>query len=136
MANRPDEFIEYADENLDTLVKMFESKVKENPRADFLAVRDNSKEGRPYVWRTRQEVWDRSNSLSRGMQSLGLISNQTFDGQAWKFVGVMAKNCAVWLETMLACMYNSVTIPAFYDTLGLEGCRFILEQTQLTTIAL
>lgn len=35
----------------------------------------------------------------------------------------------------LACIVNSVTIPAFYDTLGIEGCRFILEQTQLTTLA-
>lgn len=81
------------------------------------------------MWKSRQEVWDLAHNLSRGFEKLGLISHQEFDGEAWKFLGIMSKNNAEWFETQLACMVNSVTIPAFYDTLGQEGCRFILEQT-------
>lgn len=135
MQNTPDEFVEYESPDQDTIVKIFQKKVEENPNYECLAYRDNSQEGRPYVWKKRKEVWDTAHLVSRGIDKLGLVSHQEFDGEKWKFFGIMAKNRPEWFEMQLACLLNSLTIPAFYVTLGHEGCRFILEQTQLTTVA-
>lgn len=47
----------------------------------------------------------------------------------------MAKNRSEWLEILIGCMMDNVTVPAFYDTLGINGCEFILKQSTLTTLA-
>jgi long-subunit acyl-CoA synthetase (AMP-forming) len=53
----------------------------------------------------------------------------------WRFLGIMAKNRHEWLEALMACCFSSVTVAGFYDTLGIDGCEYILSQTGLTTVA-
>ena len=58
------------------------------------------------------------------------------DGELWKFMGIQSKNRKEWFMTHLANMHQSITTVAFYDTLGPDATRYMLGQTELTTIAI
>lgn len=50
-------------------------------------------------------------------------------------MGVYAKNREEWVITDIANIMNSVTTIAFYDTLGPEAVKFVINQTKLTAIS-
>ena len=50
-------------------------------------------------------------------------------------MGIQSKNRKEWVLTNLAGMYNNITTVALYDTLGPDATRFILNQTEMTTVA-
>lgn len=49
-------------------------------------------------------------------------------------IAIYGKNCEEWLMTDMAACFYGITSVAIYDTLGEEAMRFILEQTQISTI--
>jgi long-chain acyl-CoA synthetase len=57
------------------------------------------------------------------------------EGSQWRMLGIQAKNRLEWVLCHLANMHQSVTTVAFYDTLGPEASRFIIAQTELTSMA-
>ena len=50
-------------------------------------------------------------------------------------MGIQCKNRAEYGLTFVANMAQSVTTVALYDTLGVSAIKFIVNQTQLTTIS-
>jgi long-chain acyl-CoA synthetase len=53
----------------------------------------------------------------------------------WRFMGIQAKNRKEWVLQHVAGMHQKVTTVALYDTLGQDAMRFVVNQTQLSTIA-
>ena len=82
-----------------------------------------------------KDVLDYSEALSYGFLALGLIPSVDHDGKEWKFMGIQSKNKKEWNLTNFANMHRRVTTIALYDTLGPDATKFVVDQTQLTTIA-
>jgi len=57
------------------------------------------------------------------------------EGKTWKFMGIYAKNREEWILSSMACMRQSGTTIAFYDTLGASAVEFVIKQTMLATIS-
>lgn len=51
-----------------------------------------------------------------------------------QFIAVYGKNSRDWLISDLGANLYGITTVAIYDTLGADSMRFILNQTNLTTI--
>ena len=69
------------------------------------------------------------------MVSLGLLPTIQGEGKEWRFLGIQSKNRAEWFLLHLANMFCKATTVAFYDTLGVDSMKYILDQTELTTIS-
>lgn len=50
-------------------------------------------------------------------------------------MGIYSKNREEWIMTELASVRQSGTTVAIYDTLGPQAAQYVINQTQLTTIA-
>lgn len=88
-----------------------------------------------YEWLTFKEAEECASDLAAGCQALGLAPDVEAEGRMWKFMGIQSKNRKEWALLHLANMYWGVTTIALYDTLGPEASRFVVDQTELTTIA-
>lgn len=66
---------------------------------------------------------------------LGLIPEVIAEGRSWHFMGIYAKNREEWVITDVANIKNSVVTVAFYDTLGPDSVKFVINQTGLTSIS-
>ena len=53
----------------------------------------------------------------------------------YRFLGIISKNRVEWGLSALACMRSSISIVPFYESLGAEVIAYILNQTELKTIA-
>lgn len=51
-------------------------------------------------------------------------------------MGIQSKNRKEWCLLNLGNMRQRITSVALYDTLGVEAMRFIINQTEMTTVAL
>ena len=117
---------------INTLSKALNRWVEKNPNGEFLGTRVGNK----YEWLTYREVQDISKNLGKGIVAFDMVPGMTDDdGKAWKFMGIMAKNRKEWNLVNHAGMYQGVTTVAFYDTLSQDATSFIVNQTELTTIA-
>merc|ERR1719498_267955 len=56
------------------------------------------------------------------------------EGRDWRFVGIQSKNRAEWYMTSLANMHQNITSVSLYDTLGVDATKYILNQTELSTM--
>ena len=91
--------------------------------------------GDHYEWVTWREAMDLSQNLSYGIMALGLCPEIEAEGKNWRFMGIQSKNRKEWVLTHAADIHQNITTVAFYDTLGPEATMFVVEQTQLTTMA-
>lgn len=82
-----------------------------------------------------EDVANFSEDLSYGFLALGLIPAVDHDGTEWKFMGIQAKNRKEWNLTNFANMHQKVTTIALYDTLGPDATKFVVDQTQMTSIS-
>lgn len=71
-----------------------------------------------------------------GMNALDLAPQVDGEGTKWRFLGIQSKNCKEWIITHLANMGQNITTVSLYDTLGLDATRFILDQTEISTLCL
>lgn len=74
-------------------------------------------------------------NFAAGAEKLGLCPEVQAEGKTWRFIGIQAKNRKEWNIMHLANMYNKTTTIALYDTLGAEAARFVIDETEMTTIA-
>jgi len=51
-----------------------------------------------------------------------------------RFIAVYGKNSYEWLLTDLACNLKGIATVSIYDTLGADSMRFILDQTNTSTL--
>jgi len=91
--------------------------------------------GKEYKWLSFKEVGELARYLAAGMTKLDLIPEIEAEGKMWKFLGIKAKNRKEWGLLHTANYHCSTTTVAFYDNLGEESTIYIINQTQMTTIA-
>ena len=75
-------------------------------------------------------------SLAAGLMAMDFCPESMAEGQAWRFLGIQSKNRKEWFLLHLANMYIGVTTCALYDTLGEQAMRYVVNQTELTTVAM
>ena len=98
---------------------------------DFLGTRVGTK----YEWMSFKETADTAKNFAAGCVRLGLIPEIEGEGKMWKFIGVQAKNRKEWNLIHLANMHTGTTTVALYDTLGVDASKYVIDQTEMTTIA-
>ena len=117
-------------EGIDTVLKGFKRNAERIPNNDMLGTRV----GDTYEWQTWGEVNDKALHISYGMVHFDLIPDIEAEDTTYRFVGIQSKNRAEWEIAHLANMYQSVTTVAFFDTLGPDAQKYIINQTELTTM--
>lgn len=117
---------------IDTLLKAFVRNVKETPHLNWMGTRH----GQCYEWTTWKQACEIAVHFSYGIKDLGMVPETRADGKSWRFLGIQSKNRVEWTLAHLANMHQKVTTVAFYDTLGDEAQRFIINQTKLTSICI
>lgn len=81
-----------------------------------------------YTWLTYQQVLDKAQCFGSGLMAKGLKANNS------TFVGIYSGNCVEWTVADLGSqMFSMVPVP-LYDTLGIEACKYIINQTELCTV--
>ena len=121
---------------------MFKRTVEETPNEPFLGTRpvlaERDAQGKTqygaYVWKTFAEVNELASNFAHGMENLQLCPKVEAEGKTWRFIGVWAKNCWEWTNTLLASMHIQVTTVGFYDAQSQEQVDFIIKQTELKTV--
>ena len=115
---------------MDTLLKAFEANVKRIPDREFLGTR----EGDHYEWISWKQAQRAAFNLSAGICKLDLCPITQQEGKPWRFMGIQSKNRKEWNIAHLANMYMNTTTIAMYDTLGPDTIRFVVNQTELTSV--
>jgi long-chain acyl-CoA synthetase len=82
-----------------------------------------------------KEVADEALLFAKGAMKLGLCPEVDADGKMWRFMGIQSKNRKEWTITHIANMHMGCTTVAMYDTLGQDASKYVINQTELTTIA-
>lgn len=54
----------------------------------------------------------------------------------FRFLGIQSKNRKEWGISHIGNFHSGTTTIALYDTLGIEAAKFVIDQTELTTVAL
>ena len=124
---------------INTIWKAFEATVKTNPKCNFLGSRKkiNNKDFSDYYWRTYSEVFTLTKYFGSGVMNLGLCPEiETKENGKFRFLGIYSKNREEWVISDLACHLNSITVVTIYDSLGDHTIEFIIDETQMTTMAL
>ena len=81
-----------------------------------------------------QTAYERANRIAMGFVGLKLHNEVTEGSESFRFVGIFSKNRVEWLLTDLACMLSNVASVALYDTLGADSSKYIIRETELSTI--
>jgi len=90
-----------------------------------------------YTWITYAEVSELARGFAAGCQELNLIPEvEGPDGKAFRFLGIQAKNRKEWGISHIGNFHSGTTTIALYDTLGEEACKYVIDQTELITVAL
>ncbi|XP_076439689.1 long-chain-fatty-acid--CoA ligase 5-like [Babylonia areolata] len=83
---------------------------------------------RRYTWLTYKQVLDKAQCFGSGLMAKGLAADNS------TFVGIYSGNSVEWAVADLGSqMFSMVPVP-LYDTLGIEACKYIVNQTKLCTI--
>lgn len=69
------------------------------------------------------------------MKKLNLLPDVSGEGQTWRFLGIQSKNRREWFLFHLANMWSGATTVALYDTLGQDAMKYVINQTELKTVA-
>ena len=84
---------------------------------------------------TIKEVADEALLFAKGASKLNLCPEVEAEGTKWRFLGIQSKNRKEWTISHIANMHMKCTTVAMYDTLGEQAMKFVVNQTELTTVA-
>jgi long-chain acyl-CoA synthetase len=126
---------------IDTMKKVFIKSVEEFSGLPCLGTRpeiDRDDKGEAvfgkYEYITYQEAYDSSLNLAKSLCNLKLYSEPKVNGQTYKLIGILAKNCEQWVISDLACSMSGIATVTLYDTLGKDSTQYIIKQSELNTI--
>lgn len=105
-----------------TLFHAFKRNVERIPNHEMLGTRVDG----AYQWKTWREVDDLTTNISYGIEALKLAPEIAAEGTTYKFIGIQSKNREEWTTLHIANMHMSITTIAFYDTLGPEASKFMI----------
>lgn len=128
-----DELIVLPYDGVDTLYKALYKRVNDKNLRNFQFL--GTKVGKKYEWMTVTETAQEAEWFAAGAVKLNLMQEVEAEGKIWKFIGIQAKNRKEWNLIHLANMHNGTTTVGLYDTLGEEASKYIIDQTEMITIA-
>ncbi|CAG5135652.1 unnamed protein product [Candidula unifasciata] len=82
---------------------------------------------REYQWISYQEVINRVHAFGSGLINRGFAPSN-------KFVGIYASNRAEWTISDFGCQAYSLCPVPLYDTLGVDGCKYILNECEMSVM--
>ncbi|KAF0683808.1 Aste57867_24192 [Aphanomyces stellatus] len=118
---------------VDTLFQLLQRSVRKFPKSAFLGHRPivNGVAG-DYVWETYEDVYARVKDYGAGLVANKMME-PTKDGK--RVICIYMKNRPEWLMSQYAAMFSGGFVSALYDTLGAAATIFILNQTDVQTVA-
>ena len=123
----------YPAPGITTIFKAFQNRAShaEQGKLNFLGTRVGTK----YEWMNFKEAEQTARNFAAGAEKLGLCPDIEAEGKIWRFIGIQAKNRKEWNLIHLANMYLRTTTVALYDTLGVDASKYVINQTEMITIA-
>ncbi|XP_013395506.1 long-chain-fatty-acid--CoA ligase 5 [Lingula anatina] len=122
----PGKYTEYLYEDAKTLNEGFLRGMKVSENGPCLGTRTGP--NKTYEWMSYGEVYERAKNFGCGLITKGMKPCTE------SFLGIYSQNIPEWVIAEQACnMFSMVTVP-LYDTLGMEACIFIINQTEMTTV--
>ena len=67
--------------------------------------------------------------------ALNLLPEVNAEDRTWRFIGLQSKNRKEWNLMHIANMFCGGTTVGLYDTLGEEAEMYIINQTEMATVA-
>ncbi|KAG5288071.1 long-chain-fatty-acid-CoA ligase [Histoplasma ohiense] len=128
------ELLKTLDPQVLTAHDIFESSVSRNPKNRCLGARawdPVTKTWGPYQWIDYQTVQKRRAALGVGL--VELHSRIGVQGAQYG-VGLWCQNRPEWQITDLACMSQSLYTVSMYETLGIEGTKYIIDNAELRCV--
>lgn len=113
-----------------TMLQNFRRQIERIPNSNFMGTRV----GDSYEWMTWREVGEMAENLSYGFMHFDLAPIISAEGKDWRFIGLQSKNRKEWYIASLANMHQNICSVSLYDTLGVDATKYILDQTELTTM--
>jgi len=113
-----------------TLFAAFQDNVQKKGSQPLLGTQVNGK----YEWMTIQETNKAARNFAAGVRKLDLAPEVEGEGTKWRFIGIQSKNRKEWGIAHLANMFIKTTTIALYDTLGPDALKYVINQTEMTTI--
>jgi len=134
-------------EDLKSLYKLSFENFKDNP---FLGTREKVTEtefdeetkqekqvdkfGR-YMYMTYGQVEEYATGLAKSILNKNLAPKREMDGKQLRVLGIYSKNREEWALTDIACVLANISSVPLYDTLGDSSVEYIVQQTEMETIA-
>jgi long-chain acyl-CoA synthetase len=118
-------------ENIDTVLKLFEERVKTNPDNFIESAKGEGYIYRKYTWKDIQRIG--KNYAHRLIQD-DLVGVTDYDNEEIKMIGIYSKSTPEWAVCHLGNMYNSIATVGLYDTLGVDGISYVLKLTKLKSL--
>ena len=128
--------LEYFHEGCDTLYKAFDRNVKRIPDHPMLGTMTGPEGAEKYEWMTFKQVSVAAREFAAGCQALNLIPEVEGAGKTFRFLGIQAKNRKEWGISHIGNFHSGTTTIALYDTLGEEASKYVINQTELITVAM
>lgn len=79
-----------------------------------------------YKWSTLEQVYERINSISNGLLTIGLKSNQN--------VVLFAETRPEWMISAFSCFRIKAPVVTLYSTLGIDALAFGINQTEASFV--
>ena len=137
-----EELVETKTPGIDTLKRTFLFSVEQYADDEFLGTRtknvsddDSEVTYGKYKWKTYQEIHDESICLAKSIVKLNLFNEVKVESRRYRLLGIYGKNSEGWVETDIACWLSNIGVVTLYDTLGANSTEYIIEQTEISTIA-
>ncbi|WVR06835.1 hypothetical protein IAU60_003871 [Kwoniella sp. DSM 27419] len=80
----------------------------------------------PYNWLTYEEALQRVKEIGAGLRELGVDDNREE-----KFFNIYGQTSRNWMLVAQACAFNAVPISTAYDSLGPDGLKHALNETEV-----
>ena len=89
-----------------------------------------------YHYMTYGQVHAYSSGLAKSIIDKNLCPQKLMDGRNFRILGILSKNREEWALTDIACILSNITSVPLYETLGEKSIEFVINQTEMETIAL
>ncbi|XP_041362806.1 long-chain-fatty-acid--CoA ligase 5-like [Gigantopelta aegis] len=118
--------MEYLYDDVRTLHEAFLRGMRVSKNGNCLGARTGP--NKEYQWLSYREVYDKAHAFGSGLINLGLSAgNKTY-------VAIYSTNRIEWTVAEQAHHMFSLVTVALYASLGSDACRYVIDQTQLSTV--
>ncbi|XP_067672294.1 long-chain-fatty-acid--CoA ligase 5-like [Haliotis asinina] len=120
------QLMHYLYEDARTLYEVFQRGIRQSNNGPCLGARTGP--NKEYEWLSYNEVYEKARAFGSGLLHKGVKPGMD------SFIGIYSKNKIEWTVAEQANnMFSIVTVP-LYDTLGIQACIYIINQTELNTL--